>query len=712
MAFAFFLGLAHEVMDVSSDSDHSETEFERQLINQLIAQRRAQRRAEESVSTRMSATSAVSNDSNAEKDFEYDAEGYATEPEINFLVETESESEPQMGHEAQSRFTSEAEASTSALKDDDLFDKGLLCPYAHYFSGDTAEYEAFREKYGIPADVYLHRVKSDQIRAKREDRPEHITVPLMAICEAGLRFPFHPFLREVLWKFSLCPHQLAINSYRIIMSIIALIESQNLDFRPTNLFHTFTMSRHRKSNRRFLMTRPKKQPLIEGLSDADKWANFYLEVRGNFEFGETRNHPIPRFVDERELGPISKTLNSVARESACDTLRAQGCRHAPTLLDYEPSNKGVLRRKKKKKEGGPNEKDKPAGGKKPSSGATKTKRKADPNVLEAQPKRQRGVKLSRLGYTIEEWLSPLGSDKVCEPALPRLNIPLKVVEPSVKEMSRRGISRPAIPTKTSNPAARSKAPSDQQQREKRQKVTEDVPPPSALQPNLAEAAKDTPTEQQKNLSNPHIDLTDPQTEADILRRFNPSYTMPDDTVLLLKDSVKEEPNLAVTLLRGLALPRDCEQVSSELLPSLGEMCSHLVQTGQAALKAYDGAKKVQAERERYRTNRDSWRTKFRISETNAKELETDVDKLKKELADARAAVATTDAEMKKLKEEEKDKMRQADAKGYEAGIKRAALEYTQIAHKMVNDELEVRLPDFYKRGYAAGAEAMARADGP
>lgn len=63
--------------------------------------------------------------------------------------------------------------------------------------------------------------------------------------------------------------------------------------------------------------------------------------------------------------------------------------------------------------------------------------------------------------------------------------------------------------------------------------------------------------------------------------------------------------------------------------------------------------------------------------------------------------------MRKIQEEKRDKLRKADTKGFEAGIKRAALEYTQVAHKMVNDELEARLPDFYKLGYAAGADAMA-----
>ncbi|KAG5561523.1 hypothetical protein RHGRI_004532 [Rhododendron griersonianum] len=183
--------------------------------------------------------------------------------------------------------------------------------------------------------------------------------------------------------------------------------------------------------------------------------------------------------------------------------------------------------------------------------------------------------------------------------------------------------------------------------------------------------------------------------------------MADERVLMLKDSVKEEPNLVVTLLRGLALPRDYDQLPTELLPGLGDMCSHLVQAGQAALKAYDKAAKVSAERERYRTDRDNFRAKFKISETQLQETDAEVEKLKKELAEAKTAAATAEAEMEKMKMEEKKKMREADAKGYEAGIKRATLEYTQTAHQMVNDELETRLPDFYKLGYAAGAEAMA-----
>ncbi|KAG5553375.1 hypothetical protein RHGRI_011301 [Rhododendron griersonianum] len=94
-------------------------------------------------------------------------------------------------------------------------------------------------------------------------------------------------------------------------------------------------------------------------------------------------------------------------------------------------------------------------------------------------------------------------------------------------------------------------------------------------------------------------------------------------------------------------------------------------------------------------------------EQQAKNAKAEVEKLKKELADARTATEVAEAEVKRVREEEKEKLRATNLKGFEAGIKRAALEYTQIAHKMVNDKLEMRLLDFHKLGYAVGADAMA-----
>ncbi|KAG5535735.1 hypothetical protein RHGRI_023483 [Rhododendron griersonianum] len=157
------------------------------------------------------------------------------------------------------------------------------------------------------------------------------------------------------------------------------------------------------------------------------------------------------------------------------------------------------------------------------------------------------------------------------------------------------------------------------------------------------------------------------------------------------------------------LAHEVINISSGSDDSLTESERRVVDTlaGQAALNAYDRAIKVNAERELYRTDRDNFRAKFKISESQLQETDAELERLKKELAEAKTAAASAEAEVEKMKVEEKKKLEEADAKGYEVGIKRAALEYTQTAHQMVNDALEERLPEFFELGYAAGAEAMA-----
>ncbi|KAG5552676.1 hypothetical protein RHGRI_010691 [Rhododendron griersonianum] len=172
-------------------------------------------------------------------------------------------------------------------------------------------------------------------------------------------------------------------------------------------------------------------------------------------------------------------------------------------------------------------------------------------------------------------------------------------------MSRRNIPRPTIPTKSANPA-RGRGADQQQQQQKKQKRSDEMPPPSTSKTVPSETRRPSPQKDQGRQTESRIDLDSGPVEAEVPRPFSPTYMMADGRVLMLKDSVKEEPNLAVTLLRGLALPRDYDQLPTELIPGLGDMCSHIVQAGQAALKAYDKAAKVTAERERYRTDRDNF----------------------------------------------------------------------------------------------------------
>lgn len=89
-----------------------------------------------------------------------------------------------------------------------------------------------------------------------------------------------------------------------------------------------------------------------------------------------------------------------------------------------------------------------------------------------------------------------------------------------------------------------------------------------------------------NVPELHLETKEPLAEAVVQREFIPSYAGPDGKVVLLNDSEKAEPGLAVTLLRGLALSRDVDQVPAELLSGLDEMCSHLVQDFPCTLLSF------------------------------------------------------------------------------------------------------------------------------
>ncbi|KAG5557181.1 hypothetical protein RHGRI_007450 [Rhododendron griersonianum] len=184
----------------------------------------------------------------------------------------------------------------------------------------------------------------------------------------------------------------------------------------------------------------------------------------------------------------------------------------------------------------------------------------------------------------------------------------------------------------------------------------------------------------------HLETREPPAEVVDRREFSPSYTSHDGRVVLLNDSVKAEPSLAVTLLRGLALSRDVDQMLDKLL-----------------LKPT--TRQLAAERECYKSDRDIARQKGKTWEQQAKTSGAEVERLKKELADARAMAGAAQAEVEKMRME-KEKLKATDLKGYEDKIIRASQEYTRVAHKMVNDELEVRLPDFYRLDYAFGAKEM------
>lgn len=65
--------------------------------------------------------------------------------------------------------------------------------------------------------------------------------------------------------------------------------------------------------------------------------------------------------------------------------------------------------------------------------------------------------------------------------------------------------------------------------------------------------------------------------GDNMQEFTHSFASADGRRVTVEDSVKSEPNLAVTMLQGLALPRDMERVPQDLGSSLVHASAYLLQ---------------------------------------------------------------------------------------------------------------------------------------
>ncbi|KAG5521922.1 hypothetical protein RHGRI_034218 [Rhododendron griersonianum] len=113
-----------------------------------------------------------------------------------------------------------------------------------------------------------------------------------------------------------------------------------------------------------------------------------------------------------EHGPISKGLNTNSVAEHCETLKGQACRDTPTLLNYIPSYKGVLRKKEKRKDG-----------------ESTNKKKMAPSDNQGAQKGQKRprVRLPTYRKSTAYWFSPTKPSDVEEPILPGFNVPLQTV---------------------------------------------------------------------------------------------------------------------------------------------------------------------------------------------------------------------------------------------------------------------------------------------
>ena len=166
--------------------------------------------------------------------------------------------------------------------------------YRHQL-GDPVSIAIFRNMYKIPANIEV-----------RPDGPDDGFVmddgwmPFwhISVVEGGVRFPLHPLLMDCLWEWNLCPCQLLLNGYKIIMGAVRLNEILGIDLGLPDIEETYDLCKSTDGNTHYLRLRVGRAGFITLLEDSNRYAGVdQVFVRGEWEFGETkagRTVQIPR----------------------------------------------------------------------------------------------------------------------------------------------------------------------------------------------------------------------------------------------------------------------------------------------------------------------------------------------------------------------------------------------------------------------------------
>lgn len=233
-------------------------------------------------------------------------------------------------------------------------------------------------------------------------------------------------------------------------------------------------------------------------------------------------------------------------EKHIDVLKSQACQDALTLLGYIPSFKGKLKRKEEEER----EPSKKAGVKK--KGGEKWKGESQLAGGSKKGKEPR-VKFPTFRKPVEFWFQ-----KSQQAELSAINIPLWTIIPdSTEGLSWRNVVRVNLRDGISAWASEPEAAEPQ---EKRQKTHNFFParPPTPCPPEKE------PTESSAAGGSKAVQKSVGSTGYVVAQEFTPSFALAKGRLGTIDDGVKTELGLAVTMLRGLALPKDMERVPKDL----------------------------------------------------------------------------------------------------------------------------------------------------
>ena len=93
--------------------------------------------------------------------------------------------------------------------------------FAHLVN-TPADMEGFRALYYIPRDVSLRYCLLGEWHTLRKEGK--VVIPIIAFIEGGTRLSMGRVTRDYLIAHRICPHQCALNLFRVLVSVDALNE--------------------------------------------------------------------------------------------------------------------------------------------------------------------------------------------------------------------------------------------------------------------------------------------------------------------------------------------------------------------------------------------------------------------------------------------------------------------------------------------------------
>ncbi|GMN73836.1 hypothetical protein TIFTF001_052260 [Ficus carica] len=171
---------------------------------------------------------------------------------------------------------------------------------------------ALRREFSIPDDVDLVVPGPNDLPS----RPPSGHIALSAkYFQAGLRLPFHPFLRRALTSFNVSPAQLNANAYRILIGCYVLWAAKFSETLPLFAFQNLYRMKTAPSSKGFYYFQGFKGTFITGCPDSDKQFKHlrgYVWTRAPHALAQT----LSKIEELRELSDPERSQHKLLSEGS------------------------------------------------------------------------------------------------------------------------------------------------------------------------------------------------------------------------------------------------------------------------------------------------------------------------------------------------------------------------------------------------------------